>query len=389
MDSSVSSQRAPEGEAFYDVPDLPADGEHGDVIWSSPLSGPAALEQAASNERVLYRSTGLDGTPIGVSGIVALPPTAPPQGGFPVISWAHGTLGSADVCAPSRDTKDSPTHIFNAAPHALLNAFLREGWAVVMTDYEGLGTPGPHPYLVGLSEARGILDIVRAARACYPQLSDRFAIVGHSQGGQGALFAAHHQDWTPELALVGVAAIAPSSSTKAAFVGGSAYGGTTPGLAFTALFLTGATAADPSIDPAAVLTDEAYEMWPHAEIRCRVGLSEPDSWGKLRGTSQLRQPPGPSTKKFLDQLDAMHPSVDIAVPIRIAQALVDQRVDVALTRALVNELRARNGVDNVTYNEYPVVSATDHLDELGYHFGTMKTDIPAMTRWLTERLRTT
>jgi pimeloyl-ACP methyl ester carboxylesterase len=303
---------------------------------------------------VLYRSTALDGTPIGVSGIVALPPTEPPQGGFPVISWAHGTIGSADICAPSRDSEGLPTHIFNAAPHVLLNAFLREGWAVVMTDYEGLGTPGPHPYLVGLSEARGNLDIVRAARLLYPQLSERFAIVGHSQGGQGALFAAHHRDWTPELALVGVAAIAPSSATKAAFVGGSAYAGTTPGLAFTALFLTGAIEADPSIDPAEVLTDEAYRVWPHAEERCRVGLSEPTSWGGLKGTNQLRQPSGASTKKFLDQLDAMHPGVDIAIPIRIEQALVDQRVDVALTRALVNELRARNGVDNVTYKEYAV-----------------------------------
>ena len=55
----------------------------------------------------------------------------------------------------------------NAAPHRLLNEFLNRGWVVVMTDYEGLGTRGPHPYLFGTSEARGVLDIVRAARALH------------------------------------------------------------------------------------------------------------------------------------------------------------------------------------------------------------------------------
>jgi alpha-beta hydrolase superfamily lysophospholipase len=382
--NTPASSPAPEGAAFYLPPDPLPDGEHGDPIWWRPLSGPAALAQAATNELVLYRSTAIDGTPVGVSGIIALPDAAP-GGGMPVISWAHGTLGSADVCAPSRDTADSPAHIYNAAPHSLLNAFLEQGWAVVMTDYEGLGTPGPHPYLVGLSEARGILDIVRAARALHPELSERFATVGHSQGGQAALFAAHHKDWTPELSLAGVAAIAPPSSIKALLTNGAAWPKPDPGFAFTPLFLTGAIAADPGIDPAKVLTDAAYALWPHAETRCRIGLSQPDSWGGLTGTNQLRQPPGPDTTRFLDQLDAMHPDVDIAVATRVVQALTDERVRAALTTALVAQLRTRNGADRVAYELYQEVSATDHPAELGFHFGTIETDIPAMTAWLTDR----
>jgi alpha/beta superfamily hydrolase len=132
-----------------------------------------------------------------VSGIVALPPDPPPQQGYPVVSWAHGTLGLGDKCAPSRDSEKIAQilpehHLINQAPHELLNAFLRQGWAVVMTDYEGMGIPGPHPYLLGESEARDVLDMVRAARQLYPQISHRLAIVGHSQGGQAALFAAHY-----------------------------------------------------------------------------------------------------------------------------------------------------------------------------------------------------
>ena len=64
---------------------------------------------------------------------------------------------------------------------------------VVGTDYEGLGTPGRHPYIAGPSEARGTLDIVRAARNL-PDVhaSDRYLVWGHSQGGHAAMFALAH-----------------------------------------------------------------------------------------------------------------------------------------------------------------------------------------------------
>ena len=118
---------APDGVAFYAGPDpLPA-GDHGDVIWSRPLSAPAALEAAATNELVLYRSTAVDGRPIAVSGMVALPSGTPPAGGWPVVAWAHGTLGSADVCAPTRDTATAPTHIFNQAPTSCSMPFWTRG----------------------------------------------------------------------------------------------------------------------------------------------------------------------------------------------------------------------------------------------------------------------
>lgn len=54
-------------------------------------------------ERILYSSTdGVGGTkPVVVSGAVFLPAGTPPQGGWPIVAWAHGTMGMADVCAPS------------------------------------------------------------------------------------------------------------------------------------------------------------------------------------------------------------------------------------------------------------------------------------------------
>lgn len=190
-----------------------------------------------------------------------------------MISWAHGTIGSADDCAPSRDTVSAAAHVWNEHPHELLNQFLKKGWAVVMTDYEGLGTYGRHPYLLGESEARGILDIVRAARRLHPEISARLAIVGHSQGGQAALFGAHFAPkWTPELDLRCVAALAPASHSKELFFGVRTIDKAQPGFAFTALFLTGAIAGDPSIQASEVLTPRAYAVFHHVEFRPRERL---------------------------------------------------------------------------------------------------------------------
>ncbi len=193
---------APEGlPEFYAVPDpLPA-GQPGDVIKTEPV---ASTKLHGTLTRVMYHSRSIRDQDIPVTGLVAVPNTPPPDGGYPVISWAHGTAGIADTCAPSLAPDGYAT---------LANALLDAGYVVVGTDYEGLATPGRHPYIVGESEARGTLDIVRAARALPDaHASDRYLVWGHSQGGHAAMFALHIADsWAPELHLVGVVAGAPPS----------------------------------------------------------------------------------------------------------------------------------------------------------------------------------
>jgi hypothetical protein len=101
---------------------------------------------------------------VAVSGSVAVPTGKPPKGGWPVITWAHGTTGVADVCAPSRDFAGTPNPTGETYINGDLSAWLAAGYAVLRTDYQGLGTPGKHPYLIGKAEGRGVLDIVQAAR---------------------------------------------------------------------------------------------------------------------------------------------------------------------------------------------------------------------------------
>ena len=381
----------PKGDKFYDPPQSLLEGEHGELIWSRPLSGEAALDDARSNELVLYRSRDVHGKPVAVSGIIALPRQHAPKGGYPIVSWAHGTVGCADTCAPSRDTAVSPAHSFNKYPHDMLNAFLNNGWAVLMTDYEGLGTEGRHPYLLGESEAHGILDIVLAVRRLYPdRLSNRLAIVGHSQGGQAALFGAHHAPiWTPDLDLRGVAALAPASAVHLLVAGGSVLEERLEGFAFTALFLAGAIGGNPHIKPEELLGEAALKVWPHIDTRARFELSQPDSWGGLRGIDQLNPEPNPSRKAFFDQLELMNPALRILAPVRISQAAEDQRIRADFTRRLHHQLAALNDPVNVTYKEYEEVSATDEPDKLGFHFGLMETDLPSLTRWLKQRFADT
>ena len=243
--------------------------------------------------------------------------------------------------------------------------------------------------MVGESEAHGILDIVLAARRLYPdQLSNQMVIVGHSQGGQAALFGAHHAPtWTPDLDLRGVAAMAPPAGMRALCESGTTYGGELEGFAFTALFLAGAVAGNPTIDVKELLTEKAYERWHHIEERARIGLSAKDSWGGLKGTEQLNPEDNPSKKAFFDQLELTHPALRILAPIRISQAAKDIRINANATRTLHHQLSFLNGPIHVTYKEYEEVSPTDKPEELGFHFGLMETDLPSLTAWLSERLK--
>jgi pimeloyl-ACP methyl ester carboxylesterase len=175
----------------------------GEVIRHEPIQGAPEGSQAY---RVLYSSTGLDGKPIAVSGLVIIPQGPAPTRGWDVVAWAHPTTGVATVCAPSL-RKEPLKNIFG------MEQLLLAGYVVTATDYPGLGGPGVHPYLVGLSEGRAVLDLVRAARKLPGEkIGPRFAVWGHSQGGQASLFAGQlAASYAPELALVGVGAAAPAT----------------------------------------------------------------------------------------------------------------------------------------------------------------------------------
>ncbi len=188
---------------FYTAPADVASRSPGRLIRSEEISEPPP---GAKAWRILYFSTGLDGKPVEVSGIVVAPELPAPIAGRHVVAWAHPTTGVADNCAPSLRAE-----VFDTIPH--LQALIALDYVVAATDYPGLGTAGPHPYLVGESEGRAVIDSVRAARELEKTgASVRYAVWGHSQGGHAALFAGEIASiYAPELTLAGVAAIAPAT----------------------------------------------------------------------------------------------------------------------------------------------------------------------------------
>lgn len=195
-----------EPAAFYDVPDPLPDGPPGTLIRHESIDASAAGQRAW---KVLYTSTDPEGDPIAVSGVVAVGEGSSPEGGRPVVGWAHGTSGVASRCAPSLADDGNLGRVPELA------RVLESGAILAATDYPGLGTAGPHPYLVGQSEGRALLDGMRAAKALVAdetgeQAADTSVVYGHSQGGHAVLFAdALAAGYAPDLGLAGSAAMAP------------------------------------------------------------------------------------------------------------------------------------------------------------------------------------
>jgi pimeloyl-ACP methyl ester carboxylesterase len=188
---------------FYTASTQELSGRPGTLIRYEPMIG-APLGSSAY--RILYRSTGLNGKSIAVSGVVVIPWGDSPANGRPIVAWAHPTSGVVPHCAPSLALV-----LFQTIQG--LREMVEHGYVVVATDYPGLGTAEPHPYLVGVSEGRAVLDSVRAARLVPDANAGRlFVVWGHSQGGQASFYTGLlASQYAPDLKLIGVAAAAPAT----------------------------------------------------------------------------------------------------------------------------------------------------------------------------------
>ena len=113
------------------IPDPAPDVAPGTLLGSVPIAGGGPL--GAKAYRVVYASRSISGAPIAVTGFAYVPPGLAPKGGWPVLSYAHGTVGLADRCAPSRKP--------GAAEQFIGLSFVGLGMAVVATDYEGWAPP--------------------------------------------------------------------------------------------------------------------------------------------------------------------------------------------------------------------------------------------------------
>lgn len=322
-------------QAAIAVPDLIPDVAAGSLLRATPLAeGPAG----STSYQLLYASRSSAGAPIAVSGFAFIPKGSPPKGGWPVLSYAHGTVGLADRCAPSQK--------IGTVEQLIGLSFVAQGIAVVATDYEGLGTPGRHPYIVGESEGRGVLDIVKAARQLPGEsVSKRFVVWGHSQGGHAALFAGQlAKSWAPDLKLLGVIAGAPPSQLAAIAdsVATSAYRG------YLFMVAAGLQAANPALNLDDVLTDKAKQLLPIVDTGCSSAVFKAFSADPL---DSLLKPDGLRSPAWSAALASNEPgTVRIPAPVLIIHGDRDEQVPVATSATLLSKMcRKKTVVERRVY----------------------------------------
>lgn len=196
--------RSPFYEPPAQIPSTP-----GTIIREEPATSvldPLGLSsRLVDARRVMYASTDRDGTPIAVTGIVITPKARwTGSGERPLVSYAAGTQGMGDHCAPTRFLSDSLEY-----ESLFFTGLLKEGYAIALTDYQGLGTPGTHTYMVRAAQGHAVLDMARAARALPGAglSGSPIGIVGYSQGGGAAAAAAELRgSYAPQLPVKGVVA---------------------------------------------------------------------------------------------------------------------------------------------------------------------------------------
>ncbi len=222
--------------------------ERGTLLDSQETGGPP---DGIRSFRISYASINAQGEPTVVTGLAYRPDRRAPRGGFPVIAFAHGTTGIADACAPSK----FPSSV------ALIQDLVTAGYAVVATDYVGLGGPGVHPYLHGPSEASAVLDSIPAARQLRRlRAAETGAIVwGFSQGGHAALFVSQAAQDLVRVGVIGV--VDAAGPSRARWLTDAQRGRAAARYGFTLLMIA-SWSTELGLPAAAVATPEVQALIP-------------------------------------------------------------------------------------------------------------------------------
>jgi Secretory lipase len=339
----------PAGESFFVPPEPLPPGEPGTVIWARPF---AAFEDA-DGFRVLFRSLDDAGDTVAVSGLVLLPSEPPPHGSRPLAVSASSRGSVADACTASNDPtyERGNVEVGQWSERANAQALLREGYAVVVPDYQGFGTPGPSPYLAGPSAGRNVLDALRALRTFVGPTAGDAVAIGDTQGGSAVLFAAElASTYAPDTRLAGVVATQPLAELATLAPAASA----SPAFGYVLLAITGLSVADTDLDPSDLLTRDGLRAAAQYETTC--GEQVTDALSREDPATYLRDP-GSVPEAALSVFEANSPgnvATDVPIlvvhgrdaalpPLIISQLLLDRYCRLGTANA---ELAVYDGADN-------------------------------------------
>lgn len=357
--------------SLVSIPSRPAAAAvTGDLLRSSPLELPDELVSAgATGYRIRYLSTSAKGGPTEVTGVVLLPPGTAPPGGWPVVSWAHGTTGISDRCTPSRDTE-----LGGYGYAGYLAGLVRRGFVVAATDYEGLGTPGAHPYLIAESQGRSVVDAVRAAGDLDRRVSGVWLAVGHSQGGHAAMAAGEiASHYGRGLDFRGTVALAPITDNRP-YVDRLARLKPIDHGYFMAI-LAGLATWQPKLRYADYLGSRALKEFPRVHTTCIEELTNRLVKLNLPGAEFAPNSTG-AAERLRKWLGANAvPRMRSRAPLFVAQGLADYLVPAEQTKLAVRKAKAL-GTDAKMVG-YPNVG----------HYEITEASAPDVLRWIEARVR--
>jgi alpha-beta hydrolase superfamily lysophospholipase/uncharacterized membrane protein HdeD (DUF308 family) len=365
--SAILHERSPSPDAFYRAP-AQVPSTPGALLRVQPFTTGIPADSKAW--RILYTTIRSPGVPAVASAIVLEAQDSPP-GPRPVIAWAHGTTGIAEGCAPSL-AKDP---LGSGAMPALAEV-ISKGWILVATDYVGLGTKGPHPYLIGQGEGRSVLDAVRAAKHMTEvDLADQTVVWGHSQGGQAALWTGIlAPSYAPDDHVVGVAALAPASNLPDLAAGLADVRG---GSIFAAYVIDAYAAAYSDISFNQYVRPAARAIVRATARRC---LAEPEVFVSIATALAAGNDifaANPTSGPLGQHLTANSPTQKIQAPVLLAQGEADPLVTPTAQAAYVRAACATG--TTLDYRTYP---GLDHLSLVA----DTSPLIPALIAWTQDRL---
>jgi alpha-beta hydrolase superfamily lysophospholipase len=348
---------------FYSAPRALSKTRPGGLLGQQAFDG-YQLPPGATATRILYHSLDADGRDVATSGFVLVPAGDAPADGWPVIAFAHGTSGVGRQCAPSlmKDTYYGELG---------LSDMLRAGYAIVATDYHGLGTPGLHQYVSKAAQVNDVIYSVPAARAAVPSLGRRWVADGHSQGGMAAWGVAERESGLRDPDYLGAVSVAGAADPEQLLT----HLGDTPGVGFYLAFMAyGIHARFPAFAITDMLTPVAMQRYPAAAANgCWYhGYA---LYADLTSTSMLK--PGWThnlwvRRYFKENELAMRP---VAGPLLVIAGEADATVPIEGARQTV-ERACRIGSGQLSFRSYPgldhdptmAATVADQLEWIGARF---------------------
>jgi len=322
-------RQGPAGREFYfTVPaTVPAGAKRGDIYWMRKRDdAPAGSE----GWRMIYVTEGVGGKLTYVGGEIYVP-TAAASGERRVALWNHPTSGNQDACAPSWAAEPSIVGPAGRERVPAVAELLKRGYVVVMSDYQGLGTPGGTSYMDGPLDAKASLDAVRAARNfAHARAGTKLVEWGHSQGGQTTLWVASlAKSYAPEFEVLGALAIAPAVNTLGLTEWDIKY---PPMGGYLVTTVAGLNISHPELKLRDILTPAGMELLAHMASGC---------FATAQAVQSVKEPvakpealaPGQPWRAMFDANDNFY-SPQITAPVAIYQGGKDMDVPVDLTRGV-------------------------------------------------------